>query len=94
MFQSLKQFQSSTYSTFYKSLFLAPIQTFSTLEKYDVVVIGSNIGSVLARHFLHLSQKKHNVYVVSGGSRLLEQHHLRNSYELGYCSQDDYLFPA
>jgi sulfide:quinone oxidoreductase len=34
------------------------------LDKYDVVIVGCNLGGILSRHFDHVVKGKYNIMVV------------------------------
>ena len=52
------------------------------LEKYDVVVVGGGMGSVLATHLDHLVQDKYKLFV-SYDNQVTEFYPERNLYEQG-----------
>lgn len=36
--------------------------TSKDLEKYDVIIVGANLGGILSRHFDHVANHKHTKY--------------------------------
>ncbi|KAL4480260.1 hypothetical protein ABPG74_020776 [Tetrahymena malaccensis] len=62
----------------------------SNLDQYDVIIIGSNMGAVLARHINEITNGRNTVFVASSSS-IREQHHLRVAFELGSCKKENYI---
>ncbi|KAL4506078.1 hypothetical protein ABPG72_013839 [Tetrahymena utriculariae] len=62
----------------------------SNLDEYDVIIIGSNMGAVLARHINEITNGRNTVFVASSSS-IREQHHLRVAFELGSCKKQNYI---
>ncbi|EAR93504.2 FAD-dependent pyridine nucleotide-disulfide oxidoreductase, putative (macronuclear) [Tetrahymena thermophila SB210] len=62
----------------------------SNLDQYDVIIIGSNMGAVLARHINEITNGRNTVFVASSSS-IREQHHLRVAYELGSCKKENFI---
>jgi len=63
------------------------------LDKYDVVVIGCNLGGIWTRHFDHISKGKHTVMDVLD-QNVNQQYPIRTVYEQQRAAKADYLLNA
>lgn len=63
------------------------------LDKYDVIIIGCNLGGILSRQFEKLTKKHYKVMVVLDRS-INEQLAIRGVYEQGKAAKTDYLLNA
>lgn len=63
------------------------------LEKYDVVVVGGNLGGIFTNHFDAETHGHHSIMSVFDSS-INQQHPLRIIYEQQRCTKTDYLLNA
>ena len=60
-----------------------------TLPLYDILIIGSNTGSILA-NYLHSHTNGLASIFIATGSPNRQQHHLTIPFELGFCKEKNY----
>ena len=66
------------------------------LEKYDVIVVGGNLGGILTRHFDHVANHKKTNYTMMAvfDQQINQQFPMRGIYEQQRASKTDYLINA
>ena len=68
-------------------------QTRKDLEKYDLVIVGGNLGGILTNHF-DAEVHGHNSIMSVFDSNINQQHPIRVIYEQQRCTKTDYLLNA
>jgi len=77
----------------FAGLFKKKKPTPKDLEKYDVIIIGCNIGGILSRQF-EKATKQHYKVMVTFDRSTNEQVPIRNIYEQGKAAKTDYVLNA
>jgi len=77
----------------FAGLFKKKKPTPKDLEKYDVIIIGCNLGGILSRQF-EKATKQHYKVMVTFDRNTNEQLPIRNIYEQGKAAKTDYVLNA